>query len=218
MRLDAKKFIKYYRRPVPQRVKDIGIWLPILGVLGKIAVVSNAFIIAFSSNFIPLLIYKLKVNPDHTEEGYLEFSLASFNTSDFPIESAPVNPSYTNVSICHYADFRNPQDPDPNLNYKRPIIYWHILAGRLAFVVAYQNLVTLVTTAVDWIIPDVSRKLNDQIKREVYKTNELIIENQMKMAYSGKNDEHYEHIDANGDIQSGTSSQRSSRFYDSYDS
>lgn len=41
MRLDAKKFLKYYRRPVPCRVKDIGVWFNIMAILGRIAVVSS---------------------------------------------------------------------------------------------------------------------------------------------------------------------------------
>ena len=45
MRLDAKKLITYYRRPVSQRVKDIGVWYGILDAVGKLAVISNAFII-----------------------------------------------------------------------------------------------------------------------------------------------------------------------------
>lgn len=52
-------------------------------VVGRIAIVSNAMIIAFSSNFIPRLVYMLKVNSDHTDQGFLEFSLAYFNTTDF---------------------------------------------------------------------------------------------------------------------------------------
>lgn len=41
MRLDAQKFLKYYRRPVPSRAKDIGVWFHIMSVLGRIAVVSS---------------------------------------------------------------------------------------------------------------------------------------------------------------------------------
>jgi anoctamin-1 len=41
MRLDAKKLITYYRRPVGQRVKDIGVWYSILDSVGKLAVISN---------------------------------------------------------------------------------------------------------------------------------------------------------------------------------
>lgn len=47
MRLDAKKFLKFYRRPVPKRVKDIGVWYNIMNILVRIAVVSSV-----SSNFI----------------------------------------------------------------------------------------------------------------------------------------------------------------------
>ncbi|KAL1509670.1 hypothetical protein ABEB36_004376 [Hypothenemus hampei] len=175
MRLDAKKFIKYFRRPVPQRVKNIGVWYRVLTVLGRIAIVSNAMIIAFSSNFIPQLVYMMKVNPNHSDQGFLNFSLAYFNTSDFKPGTAPESPSF-NVSICRYAEFRNP--PEDLHKYKRPLIYWHILAARLAFVVVYQNLVGFIVTVVEWIIPDVSRKLNDRIKREAYKVNEIIIKNE----------------------------------------
>lgn len=172
MRLDAKKMIKYYRRPVPQRVKDIGVWLPIMDIIGRISVVSNAFIIAFSSNFIPKLIYKLKINPYHNEEGFLDFSLSHFNTADFQNGTSPVSSSY-NVTMCRYAEYRNP--PDHELKYKRPLEYWHILAIRLAFIVIYQNVVGFVITAVQWAVPDIPRKLSDQIKRETFRTNEKII-------------------------------------------
>ncbi|CAH1155880.1 unnamed protein product [Phaedon cochleariae] len=187
MRLDAKKFIKYFRRPIPQRVKNIGVWYSILAIVGRIGVVSNAFIIAFSSHFIPRLVYRLKESVDHTDEGFLEHSLAFFNTSDFPIESAPVSPSI-NVTVCRYAEYRNPYNhPDPAQKYKRPIIYWHILAARLAFIVVYQNLVSFVMTAVEWLIPDISRKLNDRMKREAYRTNEIIIKHETERAARERN-------------------------------
>lgn len=100
MRLDAKKFIKYYRRPVPQRVKNIGVWYNILAILGRIAVASNAFIIAFSSNFIPKLVYQLEKSKNNTHvDSFLEHSLAYFNTSDFPAESKPIDPIF-NTSVC----------------------------------------------------------------------------------------------------------------------
>lgn len=62
------------------------------------------------------------------------------------------------------------------------MIYWHILAARLAFIVVYQNLVSFIMTLVEWTIPDISRKLNDRIKREAYRTNETIIKYEMDRA------------------------------------
>ena len=41
LRLDAKKLLVHHRRPVAVRVKDIGVWLPILEALGRIAVLTN---------------------------------------------------------------------------------------------------------------------------------------------------------------------------------
>lgn len=41
MRLDAKKFLTCYRRPVPQRVNDIGVWYRILDSIGKLSIITN---------------------------------------------------------------------------------------------------------------------------------------------------------------------------------
>lgn len=41
MRLDAKKLLTYYRRPVSQRVRDIGVWYRILDSIGKLSVITN---------------------------------------------------------------------------------------------------------------------------------------------------------------------------------
>lgn len=205
MRLDAKKFIKYYRRPIPQRVKGIGVWMSIMNVIGRISVASNAFIIAFSSNFIPKLIYSMKYNRNKTEDGFLEYSLAYFNTSDFQVSLAPELQS--NITMCRYAEFRNP--PDHPMKYKRPIDYWHILAARLAFIVIYQNLVSFIITILEWAIPDVPRKLKDQMKREAYKINDTIIKYEADKAkeskYRNKNRDSVVssdtvYADANGDI------------------
>jgi hypothetical protein len=38
--------------------------------------------------------------------------------------------------FCRYPEYRNP--PWHERPYKRPLIYWHILAARLAFVVVFQ--------------------------------------------------------------------------------
>ncbi|XP_075213480.1 anoctamin-1-like isoform X2 [Lycorma delicatula] len=178
MRLDAKKFLTFYRRPIPRQAPNIGVWFRILDVLGKVAVISNAFIIAFSSNFIPRLIYMMSVNKvDHTDVGFLNYSLAVFNTSDFPPGLGPIAAT-SNVSICRYAQYREP----PEGRYKRTPVYWQILAARLLFVVLFQNIVSLVMIAVQWCIPDVPSRLRDQIKHEALLTNELIIRQEARRA------------------------------------
>jgi hypothetical protein len=41
IRIDAYKLVVANRRPVPARAKNIGIWLPILEEMSKLAVISN---------------------------------------------------------------------------------------------------------------------------------------------------------------------------------
>jgi anoctamin-1 len=172
MRLDAKKFLAFYRRPVPKRVSDIGVWYNIMHILGKLSVLASAFIIAFSSNVIPHYLYMRHNN--HSEKGYLNSTLAYFDIRNFTKGAKPIRTSFENVEICRYPEFRNPPwDPRP---YKRPLIYWQILACRLLFIVLFQNVVSIIQLLVDWAIPDVPSNLSDQIKREEYLTSEIIIE------------------------------------------
>lgn len=48
--------------------------------------------------------------------------------------------------------------------------------------VVLQNVVGLVMMAVQWLIPDTSRKLHDKIRKEAYLTNEIIIDQERKRA------------------------------------
>lgn len=45
MRLDATKFLRHYRRPVPRRARDIGVWKQILDALARISVTTNVSLV-----------------------------------------------------------------------------------------------------------------------------------------------------------------------------
>lgn len=45
-----------------------------------------------------------------------------------------------------------------------------------------QNVVGLVKMAVQWLIPDTSHRLRDQIRKEAYLTNEIIIHQERRRA------------------------------------
>lgn len=49
------------------------------------------------------------------------------------------------------------------------------MAAKLIFVVLFENAVAVVMILVRWLIPDISAELRDQIRREAYITNEIII-------------------------------------------
>ncbi|XP_077143079.1 anoctamin-1 isoform X1 [Ranitomeya variabilis] len=166
IRLDAKKFITELRRPVAVRGKDIGIWYNILRGIGKLAVIINAFVISFTSDFIPRLVYLYMYSPDGTMHGFLNNTLAYFNVSDFKPGTGPnidQDVGYP-VEICRYKDYR--EAPWSENKYDITKEFWAVLAARLAFVIVFQNLVMFMSDFVDWIIPDIPKDISEQIHRE----------------------------------------------------
>lgn len=97
----------------------------------------QAFILAFTSNFIPRLVYRLTISEDYSLKGFLQHSLSNFNTSEFQEESRPIieiNNKHTNS--CYYPDYRQP--PGSINKYEYTNLFWHILTARLAFVVVFE--------------------------------------------------------------------------------
>ncbi|XP_040608917.1 anoctamin-7 isoform X3 [Mesocricetus auratus] len=121
IRLDARKFVCEYRRPVAERAQDIGIWFHILAGLTHLAVISNAFLLAFSSDFLPRAYYRWTRAPDL--RGFLNFTLAR----------APPAFAAAHNRTCRYRAFR-----DDDGHYSQT--YWTLLAIRLAFVIIFEAL------------------------------------------------------------------------------
>nr|CAD7578662.1 unnamed protein product [Timema californicum] len=76
IRLDAYKMVTQSRRPLAERVQDIGAWYGILQGVTYAAVVSNAFVIAYTSDFIPRMVYKFVYSPSGDLVGYIDSSLS----------------------------------------------------------------------------------------------------------------------------------------------
>ncbi|XP_038163911.1 anoctamin-7 [Cyprinodon tularosa] len=160
IRLDAQKFVTEYRRPVVERAQDIGIWFPILQFITHMAVLSNAFLIAFTSSFVPRLYYRY--TRDSTLRGYVNFTLAT----------SPQNYShqYHNTS-CRYRGFRDEKGEHlPE--------YFHLLAIRLSFVIIFEHLVFFIGRLIDMVVPDIPEEVEMKIKREHYMAKEALAENQ----------------------------------------
>ena len=49
-------------------MRSIGVWLDILETLGRISIITNAFIIALTSEFIPKAVYRTFHSPDGRQE------------------------------------------------------------------------------------------------------------------------------------------------------
>jgi anoctamin-7 len=61
---------------VAERAENIGIWFKILEMLAQLAVISNAFLIAFTSDFIQKLVYKYEYGERGVMRGYVMFTLS----------------------------------------------------------------------------------------------------------------------------------------------
>lgn len=83
----------------------------------------------------------MTVSNNYSLEGFLEHSLSKFNTSDLKNGTEPFSiPKDEQVEICRYPDYRQP--PDSANKYQYSIMFWHVLAARLAFIVVFEVRVT----------------------------------------------------------------------------
>uniref|UniRef100_A0A8D3E6I0 Anoctamin n=1 Tax=Scophthalmus maximus TaxID=52904 RepID=A0A8D3E6I0_SCOMX len=190
IRLDAKKFVMELRRPIAAKAKDIGIWYNLLRGLSKVAVIVNAFVISFTSDFIPRLVYQYMYSPDGTMHGFIDHTLSSFNVSDFQPGTAPQQPMNLGhkVETCRYKDYREP--PWSNTPYELSKEFWAILAARLAFVIVFQNVVMLMSDFVDWLIPDIPKDISLQIHKEKILMVELFMKEEQGKRLAARDNHH----------------------------
>merc|ERR1719234_2813263 len=108
IRLDAKKILELHRRPIAQKVRSIGIWFQIMETVGWISIITNALIIAITSEFIPKAVYLYHYSQDQGLAGYVDFSLSHINMIDIEAESKM---DLRNASAsCRYPNYRSVPD------------------------------------------------------------------------------------------------------------
>ncbi|KAM6459354.1 anoctamin-5 isoform 5-T5 [Liasis olivaceus] len=175
IRVDSWKLTTQYRRPVAAKAHSIGIWQEILNGMAILSVVTNAFIVAFTSDMIPRLVYYYAYfsDPNLPMTGYINNSLSVFQISDFPEKHRPEqNPG--KFTSCRYRDYRYP--PDHEKQYMHTMQFWHILAAKMAFIIIMEHVVFIVKFFVAWMIPDVPSEVKAKIKREKYLTQKILHE------------------------------------------
>ncbi|XP_067855317.1 anoctamin-4-like isoform X2 [Heptranchias perlo] len=198
IRLDAYKFVTQWRRPLGSRAKDIGIWYGILEGIGILSVITNAFVIAVTSDFIPRLVYAYKYGPcagqgqagEKCMIGYVNASLSVFLVADFEHRSE----SYSNgsdffgteVTECRYRDYREP--PHSKEPYAYTLQFWHVLAARLAFIIVFEHLVFSIKNLIAYLIPDLPKNLRDRMRREKYLIQEMMYEAELERLHKERNE------------------------------
>ncbi|XP_044890673.1 anoctamin-7 isoform X3 [Felis catus] len=208
IRLDARKFVCEHRRPVAERAQDIGVWSHILAGIAHLAVVSNAFLLAFSSDFLPRAYYRWTRAPDL--RGFVNFTLAR----------APPAFASAHNRTCRYQAFREDDG-------QYSATYWNLLAIRLAFVIVFelsshlgsrcaplaplrplqasvlprggrpptartvscpQHVVFSIGRILDLLVPDIPESVEVKVKREYYLAKQALAENEALSGTNGAKD------------------------------
>ncbi|XP_069821203.1 anoctamin-5 isoform X1 [Dendropsophus ebraccatus] len=175
IRVDSWKLTTQFKRSFAAKAHSIGVWQEILNAMAVLSVVTNAFIVAFTSDMIQRLVYYYAYsdNPASPMSGYINSSLSVFNVSDFSSVSMPLN-NEMNVTLCRYRDFRYPAGHEKE--YTHTMQFWHILAAKMAFIIIMEHVVFVVKFFVAWLIPDVPSDVKARVKREKYLTQKIIHE------------------------------------------
>ncbi|KFP14865.1 Anoctamin-9, partial [Egretta garzetta] len=161
IRLDAIKMMRLHRRMVPRKANDIGIWLQVLEAIGILAVIGNGLVIAITSDFIPVQVYKYTYSPCATENstgveargqppGLLSASPPGGSRGTGEPGLAPTG------LCCRYRDYRNADD------YSYTVQFWHIFAARLAFLILFEHVALCVKLIAAWYVPDVPQRVKNE--------------------------------------------------------
>lgn len=111
-------------------------------------------IIAFTSEFIPRLVFKYNYGQGDLN-GYVNYTLSVRGLAD--IENPP---STQNITTCRYRDYREPYGHDKQYQYTT--VYFQVLVARLFFLVLFE--VSFLSTVVE-------------LKRRLGQLGQLIYEN-----------------------------------------
>jgi len=161
LRLDSKKILELHRRPTAQKVRSIGVWFNIMETVGRISILTNALIIALTSEFIPKMVYSRFYSEDNSLDGYVDWTLSSFAM---------------NTTECRYQGHMSGPDDDPK--YSATIDYYLIWVFRLLFIVVFENAITVTVMVLKLLIPDTPTALKYRIRREAFVTTKAIMENE----------------------------------------
>ena len=151
---------------------------------------SQAFLIAFTSDFLPKLLYQFE--HDFSLKNYIDFSLAW----------APVNSTteacryllvFTHKSflyfwlLCYLLSFRYKDFRAKNGNLTP--FYWKLMFARFAFVCIFEHIVFFVCQMIRNLVPDVPKSLENQIKRERYLAKQALADSDKIFKASSFTDE-----------------------------
>ena len=173
LRMEAQLQVRYKRRPLVRFLGDIGTWFHMVEVMGLIAVVSNAVIVAFSTQTMLKYFYHVhfwyfnQEGRSKNETGLMEFTL-----SRFPSVELIITPETETIEECYYRGFR--YAPEHPQKYEATLQWWEILGTRLFFLIAVGFAVIAFNFLITPCIPNVNRKVDRAVKQEKQERDDII--------------------------------------------
>ncbi|CAF3392764.1 unnamed protein product [Rotaria sp. Silwood1] len=164
VRLDAWKFLSKYKRPIPHKASDIGIWGNIMSAVSYLAVLTNAVVIAWTSEFIPKMAYRSLQSTGTSLSGYVNWTLSSFPIADYNLTGTMPSGVPSGLTYCRYRDFRESTGP----SYSHTSVYWNVTAARLVFIILFEHIIFIFIYLMQWLVPDVPKSIQDKIAHERY--------------------------------------------------
>ncbi len=137
-RTDAMKIMTEFRRSVPARAKDIGSWYSILSAVSTLAIVINAFLIAYQT---------------------MDFK--SFSRQDFDLLQKCVGNSECDVSADDYPEFTFTDAGFMAMEFES-------LKKKFAYIIIFEHLVLAAKVLLANIIPDMPARVANGMGREAY--------------------------------------------------
>eukprot|EP00127_Corallochytrium_limacisporum_P000306 Clim_evm1s11 gene=Clim_evmTU1s11 len=164
IRIDAQKFLVTTKRAPPLRASGIGTWYPVLAVMSRLAVISNALIVAFTSEYTSSRFY-YHWNDD-SYDGYLNVKYALATPAEFPVSQD-----------CYYESYK-----DANERF-----FWQLRITQVAAILIIEHVIFGLLALIDFFIPDVPRRVQVKIAREKFLATKVLeqVHLQNKMAGNG---------------------------------
>jgi hypothetical protein len=191
IRLDAFKNLAETQRMIPVRAKDIGPWFNLLSIITKVAIITNACLIALTTDFVDQVVYRAVYegetvnNMSTSGKTYVDFVFTTFDTSQWKRcreEAAGEvsandtsgiavscdqlnwwNDENETVSSCHFRDYRDASD-----KYKRTAVWWHVVLAKMVFILLFEHFILLVQALLQYLIPDVPEHVTIRVQREAF--------------------------------------------------
>ncbi|PAA80631.1 hypothetical protein BOX15_Mlig014212g1 [Macrostomum lignano] len=152
IRLDARKLVIGTRRPLPERAQSIGIWFSMMKFVAHLAVISNGSLMAFTSESLAISVFRPVYGGDLGFKNYT-LSWAQANATSEP---------------CRFNRIPN------NTEY-----HWKLQAVRIVYMLLFQQLVTILTSVMNWFIPNIPQDLKRKIKRQKYLAKKALMDREM---------------------------------------